>query len=129
MTGGKVLSVPLPHTIVLKTHIPHISIHQGQLLSCTYRFPGPPSACGHPCNLWALMFPNSLHVPRIPQIPQILSEHIPCPDYPCYPWINSNQQSVINNNSRPPADICVIRVIYGKIASAINNQQSVINNQ
>ena len=42
-----------------------------------------------------------------------------------------HQQSVINNNPRPPADIHVIhaiRVIYGKIASAINNQQSVINN-
>ena len=39
-----------------------------------------------------------------------------------------HQQSIINNNPRPPADIRVIRVIYGKIASAINNQQSVINN-
>lgn len=33
------------------------------------------------------------------------------------------------HKTRPPADICVIRVIYGKIASAINNQKSVFSNQ
>ena len=33
------------------------------------------------------------------------------------------------HKTRPLADIHVIRVIYGKIASAINNQKSVISNQ
>ena len=36
---------------------------------------------------------------------------------------------VAPHKTRPLADIRVIRVIYGKIASAINNQQSVISNQ
>ena len=33
------------------------------------------------------------------------------------------------HKTRPLADIRVIRVIYGKIASAINNQKSVFSNQ
>ena len=33
------------------------------------------------------------------------------------------------HKTRPLADIRVIRVIYGKIASAISNQSSAINNQ